>query len=153
MYSFALTLHSWLRWLVLIAGALATSTAIRSWLGGVAWPKSGKVPAFLVFMIAVDLQLLFGLILWATSPTVLIARAAMGPAMKDPLLRFWAVEHGFTSLIGVVLVHIGYALAKREGDATAKFKRSAMLFGFAFVTFLVANPWPFRLVGRPLFRM
>lgn len=152
MYSLALTLHSWVRWFVLLGGALAVSHAMRSSQRGVEWPKGGKVPLFLAFMIAVDVQLLLGLVLWATSPTVLAARSMMGKAMKEPLLRFWTVEHGFTALIGVVLVHVGYALGKREGESAAKFKRAAMLFGFAWVTFLVANPWPFRLIGRPLFR-
>jgi hypothetical protein len=151
MYTLALTLHSWVRWFVLLAGVLATTHALRSSQSGAEYPK--KVPVFLAFMIAVDLQLTLGLVLWATSPTVAAGHAAMGAAMKDPLVRFWMVEHEFTALVGVVLVHLGYALGKREGDAAAKFKRAAMLFGFAWVTFLVANPWPFRLVGRPLFRL
>lgn len=153
MFALALTLHSWVRWLVLLAGLFAVITAVRGYRSGAAWPASGKVPAFLAFLIVTDVQLLLGLVLWATSSIVSGARAAMGLAMKDPLQRFWTVEHGITALIGVVLVHVGYAMAKRDGEAAAKFRRSVMLFGFALVCFVVANPWPWRLVGRPLLRI
>jgi len=91
--------------------------------------------------------------LWATSPVVAAARAAGGAAMKDPVSRFWFVEHGVTALVGVVLVHVGYGMAKRGApDLTAnvRYRRAALMFGLALVCFLVATPWPFRLVGRPL---
>ncbi|MBI2390713.1 MAG: hypothetical protein HYV09_14075 [Deltaproteobacteria bacterium] len=151
MYSLTLTLHSHVRWLVLIAGAIAVFVASRGWLRRQPWPTSGKVPALLVFLIAVDLQLLLGVVAYATSPLVGRAHAAMGAAMRDPTLRFWAVEHAFAAVIGVVLVHVGYALAKRGDDATARFRRAALFSGFALLSFLVATPWPWRAVGRPLF--
>lgn len=150
MYSIALTTHSWVRWLVLLAGAFAVVSAGRSWRSRAPWPSSGKVPAHLVFLIAVDIQLLLGLVLYATSPLVTNARAALKVAMRDPVMRFWAVEHAFASILGVVLVHVGYALAKRGADATARFRRAALFFGFALLCFLYANPWPWRIVGRAL---
>lgn len=150
MYALTLTLHSYVRWLVLLAGAVAVVVASRGWLRRDPWPTSGKVPALLVFLIAVDVQLLLGVVLYATSPLVGKAHAAMGAAMRDPTLRFWAVEHAFATVIGVVLVHVGYALAKRGDDATARFRRAALLYGFALVSFLIATPWPWRVVGRPL---
>lgn len=153
MYTFALTLHSWVRWLVLLAALFASVVAVRGATSGRPWPERGKVPAFLALMILTDVQLLLGLTLWATSPIVSSARQAMGVAMKSPVLRFWTVEHGFAALFGVVLVHVGYALSKKDVEAPARYRRAAWTFGLALVCFLVANPWPWRLVGRPLFRM
>jgi ABC-type xylose transport system permease subunit len=151
MYQIALTLHSWVRWIVLLAALFAVITAVRGARAGV-WPASGKVPAFLALMIAADVQLLLGLTLWATSPIVASARQAMGAAMKSPVQRWWTVEHGFAALFGIVVVHVGFAMAKREGDAIARFKRAAWTFGFALICFLVANPWPWREIGRGWFR-
>lgn len=153
MYPLVLTLHSWVRWLVLLAGVVATLTATRAWLAKAPWPASGKVPAHLIFLIATDVQLLLGLALWATSPIVAGARAAMGVAMKDPTLRFWTVEHGFAAIFGVVLVHVGYALSKRGDDDAARYKRAALGFGLALLSFLFANPWPWRVVGRAWLRL
>jgi hypothetical protein len=101
-------------------------------------------------MICADLQLLLGLLLYfVASPLTKAALAAFGPAMKDPVLRFWAVEHGFAMLAGIALVHVGKVLAgKAEG--VAKHARARTFFTAAFIAFVVGNPWPFMAYGRSL---
>jgi hypothetical protein len=152
MYTAVLTLHSLARWLVLLAGAYALVRAIAEARGTVT-PIAGKSRPNLAFLIATDVQLLLGLLLASSSPTVTTAMANMGAAMHDPTLRFWAVEHATLMILGVILVHIGFARAKRALDTVARGKRAAVPFALGLLCFVLGTPWPWLLVGRPLLRM
>ena len=91
MYTLVLALHSWVRWAVVISGLLATASTFMSRPAGQADPadKYG-----LIFTITLDLQMLLGLLLYfALSPTTAAIMNDFGAAMKDPVARFWAVEH------------------------------------------------------------
>ena len=60
MYLTVLLLHSWLRWLALVAGIGATFAAF-----GKGAPRLRSAERWgLIFMIALDLQLLLGLLLY-----------------------------------------------------------------------------------------
>src|SRR5688500_11690950 len=102
MYELALILHSWLRWAAIVAGVAATIMAFTSRPAagnqvapGRTEPAAGQADRWgLIFMIALDLQLLLGLLLYfAVSPTTRAIFADFGAAMRDPVARFWAVEH------------------------------------------------------------
>src|SRR5438477_2986272 len=104
MYSLILLLHSWLRWLALAAGAGATFAAFGKRDGAIRTAERWG----LIFMIALDLQLLLGLLLYGLlSPYTAAAMKDFGAAMRDPVLRFWVVEHLTTMVSAVVLVHVG----------------------------------------------
>ena len=62
MYGLALTVHSWLRWAVLIMGALAVARALNGWLGRKRW-EAADDKAGLLFTVMMDVQLLVGLLL------------------------------------------------------------------------------------------
>src|ERR1700742_2122663 len=109
MYTLVLALHSWVRWAVIISGLLATASPFMSARAGEPDPadKWG-----LIFMITLDLQMLLGLLLYfALSPTTAAIMNDFGGAMKDPVARFWAVEHEVAMLIAVILAHVGRILA------------------------------------------
>jgi hypothetical protein len=150
MYSVILLLHSWLRWLALGAGVAATVGAFGS--GGEALRRAERWG--LIFMIALDVQLLLGLLLYgALSPFTSQAMQDFGGAMRDPMLRFWAVEH-FTMMLGAaIVVHIGRVLARSTPDAGKKRKRLLIGFAVAMLLVLAGIPWPWMAVGRPLFRI
>lgn len=152
MYDFALTLHSWIRWAVLLAGVYALVAALTE-ARKPATPVTTRSPSALAFLIATDLQLLLGLTLAFTSPIVANAWADLRPAMHDPTLRFWAVEHGTLMILGVILVHVGFARGKRAVDTVARGKRLAIPFALGLLCFVLGMPWPWMVVGRPLFRM
>ena len=66
-------------------------------------------------MIALDVQMLLGLLLYGVlSPYTAAAMKDFGAAMRDPVLRFWAVEHLTMMLSAVVLVHVGRVLARKD---------------------------------------
>ena len=150
MYSTFLLLHSWLRWLALLAGAGATVFALGR--GGEALRRTGQWG--LIFMIALDVQLLLGLVLYGVlSPYTAVAMNDFGAAMRDPVVRFWAVEHLTMMLSAVILVHVGRVLARKAVDVETKRKRLLIFFGLAVLLLLLGMPWPGMATGRPLFRM
>ncbi|UYQ91847.1 hypothetical protein MKQ68_17310 [Chitinophaga horti] len=132
MYTTVLFLHSILRWAIVLAGLWAVLRAFKG--------VSGKTPftpadnkAGLFYMIFLDLQLLFGLILYGISPLLKSAMADMGAAMKNPELRFWAVEHFALALVAIVLAHIGRSKVKKATTDAAKHKKGLVLFGLSFL--------------------
>jgi hypothetical protein len=69
-YSITLYAHSYVRWAVVILGALLLVQALIGWLGKRPWDASvGRLGSF--FSISMDIQLLLGLLLYGVfSPAV-----------------------------------------------------------------------------------
>ncbi len=148
IYTSFLVVHSWLRWLVLVLLIVSLVLALQKQNG------PGAKRASLFTVIGFDLQLLFGLMLYAfLSPVTKSAFADFGAAMKDGSIRFFAVEHIFGAIVAVVLVHVGHALGKRASDDAAAAKKRLIFFGLALVVIFLAIPWPFYAAARPLFRV
>lgn len=153
MHNTILLLHSWLRWVVLALLVIAILQAFQGWFKQTAWTDQHK-RINLFTMIAADVQLLLGLLLYFVSgpwSQSLFSNTKM--VMKTRSLRYFAVEHLFLMLLALVLIHVGYARAKRLTDATQKHKAAALFFLFALIAILASIPWPFlSQVGRPWFR-
>jgi hypothetical protein len=151
MYMLVLVLHSWLRWGAIIAGVLALFSLFSS------NPQSradGADRWGLFFTIALDLQLLLGLLLYLfLSPMTTGLFGDFGAAMRDPIARFWAVEHGTLMLVAIVVAHVGRVLARKAGSPAARRRRLLACFVLALVAILAATPWPGFRAGRPLFRV
>jgi hypothetical protein len=133
---------------------LAVIAIYRSYIG----MSSGKVfsngdkRTGLFLMIAAHTTLLVGLYLWFTGPWGLanIRNLGFGDVMKDPVYRYFAIEHLTGMLIAIVLITIGRGAAKKSIPDAAKFRRSFWFFLVALVIILVTVPWPFRAgIGRP----
>jgi hypothetical protein len=82
-----------------------------------------------------------------------VAMQDFGTAMRDPILRFWAVEHFTMMLSAAILVHVGRVLARKTADAGKKRMRLLICFGLALLLILLGMPWPGMATGRPLFRV
>jgi hypothetical protein len=154
MYLLVLVLHSWLRWAVIIAGLLAVVTLLMSQpRPGVADP-SDRWGRF--FIIALDLQFVLGLLLYVgLSPTTyaIFHETGFGAAMRDPVARFWAVEHVTLMLVAVVVAHVGRVLARKAATPAAKRTRLLVCFVVALLAIFARTPWPGTTAGRPLFRV
>jgi hypothetical protein len=141
MYTGLLHTHNLFRWLVLLAAVFAIGLALTGWLGKKPWTKKDNL-AGLLFTIFVDIQLVIGLILYFfVSPFTKAAFADFGAAMKDPVLRFYAVEHILLMVAALVLVHIGRVKAKKEIVAWKKHRTAAIWYGIAFILILAGIPW------------
>lgn len=149
-----LVLHSLVRWIVVGLGLFACARALSGWAGKRAWTPADS-RAGLLFMISVDVQLLFGLVLYvAVSPITHAALQDFGAAMRDDTLRFYAVEHSALGLLALVAVH-ATRLSIRRVEGTARHKRTAIGFVIACLLVLATVPWPFlaRGAGRPWLRI
>jgi hypothetical protein len=152
MYPTVLWLHSYWRWVVLLAGANALA---RATLGGTrGWPWTRRAQHLhTLFVASLDLQLLLGLILYVyASPSTQAAFADLDQVMKNPHYRFWTVEHGPVQLLAVVVAHIGKHRVKRAASDHQRHRRCSIFTGIAIVLILAAIPWPGLDVARPLFR-
>jgi hypothetical protein len=151
MYTTLLILHSWIRWIALVAIVGATLAVVR---GKVEGTSSVADRWGLLAMMALDIQMLIGLILYlVVSPNMQEIRAHFGEAMKNPQLRFWAVEHVTAMFVALILVHVGRVLARKARTPAAKRVRLLVCFGIATVAMFLGTPWPGTPAGRPLFRL
>ena len=66
----------------------------------------------------------------------------MASAMKDPITRYWTVEHITLMIIAVILITIARLSMKKLKTDTAKHKRLFFLNIIALVFILAAIPWP-----------
>jgi hypothetical protein len=153
MYLTLLTLHSLLRWVVIGLGfwavlrAYAGASSKRAWAP--ADDSSGRW-----FTMSLDVQFLLGLVLYAgLSPITSQAFGDMGEAMRNPVVRFWTVEHAALMLLGIVLAHVGRARSRRPVSDAARHRTCAVFFALSLLAVLAAIPWPFMNVGRPLLRL
>jgi len=150
MYEAVLVAHSWIRWFALVSAFGATLAVIRNQVQG---DRSIADRWGLMLIMSLDLQLLLGLLLYlVVSPNMQVIRADFGGAMKDPVARFWAVEHVTMMFVAIALAHVGRVLARKAADVTAKRTRLLICFGLALLLLLAGIPWPGLRAGRPLLR-
>ena len=151
MYGAVLLLHSWIRWIALVAGVGVTLAAVR---GKVQGESSIADRWAMVAMMALDIQMLVGLILYlGLSPNMQEILNHFGESMRRADTRFWAVEHITAMIAAVALSHVGRVLARKAKDPAAKRTRLLITFGLATLLMVVGMPWPGRPGGRPLFRL
>ncbi len=150
MYELTLTLHSIVRWLVLIAGVIAVLQALAGWRGTRPWTaRDDRIG--MIYTISLDVQLLLGLLLFfVLSPITRAAMSSMGSAMQNEVTRFFLVEHFPLMLIAIIIAHIGRSRARKAGDDRGKHKQSFIFYAISLVLILLAIPWPFMSYGRPL---
>jgi uncharacterized membrane-anchored protein len=147
MYTAFLFAHSWLRWAVLIFGIVALVGALKKHARNDLAPDKSS----LGFLISADLQLLAGIALYALSPYFAMISSAPGEAMRDPSIRYFAVEHTLAMIVAIVLVHVGRIVGKRSASPN-RYRTAAVLFALALVIMAASIPWPFLGEARPLLR-
>ncbi len=152
MYTFTLFLHSWNRWLILIAGILVIAAAMKGLMSNSDFTRFQKRWST-VFIGSLHLQLLVGFVMYFfLSPFTAQALNDFGAAMKDSVLRFWAVEHTLVNVIAIGLAQTGSILAKRAGTPQSKHRRTLVWTGIALILILAMIPLGMMGVSRPLFR-
>ena len=152
MYSFLLLLHSWIRWALLGAALASMAKSLAGWKAGRDWePGDEKLAKASLGM--VHGQLLIGLLLYAVySPVTQAAFQDFGAAMKDRILRFYAVEHLTGMLLAVAVIMATRVRSKRaEGSARHRIWGLGLLFFLLVVA--AAIPWPGLQYGRPWIRL
>ena len=148
MYAFLVATHNIIRWVVVILGLIAVARAFWGWFGKKEWTvRERKIGIF--FTSAVDVQLLLGVVLYFVFSNwglKAILDQGMSFVMGSTEYRFFAVEHVFFMILGVIFAHLGSMLPKKVDDSESKFKRAAIWFTLALLVILAGIPWT-----RPLF--
>lgn len=150
MYTGLLHLHNLLRYAVVILLIIAVVKAFNGWFGKKPYTATdNKISLYL--LISAHLQLLIGLGLYFISPIVEMGLSDMGSAMKNPIARFWTVEHGLSMLIGIGIITLGRIMSKKAASDNIKHRRAAVYFALAMVLIFSAIPWPFSEIPRDWF--
>lgn len=132
-----------MRWVALLSGVLA----VVSVLGSAAGAKTNRWAR--IFVIALDVQLLLGLLLLVT----LNVFSDFGATMRDPIARFYTVEHETIMILAIALAHVGRVRVRKASSAAAARTQSLIFFGLATLLLLAGTPWPGMRDNRPLFRL
>jgi len=147
-----LVLHNILRWAILLFGVWTVLNALTGVMSKRAFTANDN-RSNLFFMIFCDIQLLLGLVLYFSNSWFDKLKTGMGPVMKNPVDRFFTVEHTSMMILAWILVHVGRTSVKRAGTDAAKHKKMLIFFGLALLLILAAIPWPFRAeIARPFLR-
>jgi hypothetical protein len=146
LYTALLHVHSVGRWIVLLLLVFAILNSLIA--GNRPYIKSDARLGLLLTIFA-DIMLLVGAYLWYAGAWGYkqIAAHGMNDAMKDPGIRFFAVEHLAGMLIAIILIHIGKAQGRRRISDQAKHRRTMIFYLLALLIILVSIPWPFRGIG------
>jgi hypothetical protein len=117
------TVHSWVRWLVLLAligGAVVGLVRYRrraDWDGGI----------FQVAVMILDIQVAIGVVIWIVDK-----------AWDETF--FFKVLHPVSMLAALAVAHAGFAVAKRRADLRSNLLAGASLF-VSLVLIVLAIPW------------
>jgi hypothetical protein len=152
--SILVVVHSIWRWVVL---ATALAALVKAFIG---WQQQQPYTPLdrrfgMMYTMAVDIQVLIGLILWITEQRFLVFAGSMANAQ----MRFYGVEHPAIMLAALALAHIGYSRSRRGVTGEPELRtapqvgggarvlvgsqhRTAALFYLAsFILILAAIPW------------
>lgn len=126
MHQLINTIHSYNRYLILAALILVLYRSWTGWKGQKSFVKADNTASVALLGLA-HLQLLLGLIQYfGTSTIVQSAMADMGAAMKNPWLRYFAVEHITMMILGIACIQVGRTLSKKATDDNTKHKKLAI---------------------------
>lgn len=152
MYDVFLFVHSWFRWIVLVAGLRLYFLLAIGLIKKKSWSATDS-KAVSQFNEALMYQVAMGLGLYLfLSPLPKIGWSDMNFAYKDPAFRFWTLEHPIGMITGLIIFQIGRVLAIKKFSVEKRFKVLFISFTVAFLIIIATIPWPFLKHGRNFFR-
>jgi hypothetical protein len=112
---------------VLIAAVIAIVGALAGWLGTLP-PRLTARKAGLIYVIALDVQLLLGIVLW-------VGRGGYG-ALPQP----FRLEHPLTMILAAVVAHVGQVLARRAKTPRAAARTVTIAVAVSLVLVVLGIP-------------
>ena len=119
-------LHSYWRYVVLVAAVVGLIWASAGWLGSSSSPRSVRL-AGLIYTIPLDIQMLLGIILW-----VLESRWSVPGSFR--------FEHPTIMILAIVVAHGGQAMARRSADPKSAARTVAIAITISLVLVVVGIP-------------
>jgi hypothetical protein len=147
LYNAMVHVHSVGRWIVLL---LLVFAILNSLIAGRRPFIRTDARLGLLLTIFADLMLLIGAYLWYAGHwgyQAIKAKASFSDVMKDPVVRFYAVEHLTGMIIAIILIHIGKAQGRKAMSDKSKHRRTMIFYFLALLIILASIPWPFRAIG------
>jgi hypothetical protein len=152
MYSVLLTIHSLVRWLVLISLFIAVYRAYKGWHNKGTFSKFDNTIRVATVTTS-HIQLVLGISLYCISPVVRYFLNYFKKAVHEREIRFFGMEHITMMVIAIVIITIGAAKVNRQTTDQQRFKTMAIWFTIALVIIFSSIPWQFSpLTSRPYFR-
>ena len=130
--------HSSLAYLVLLLIVIAIGLSFMTWFKKGAFTPTIKKAGLYAF-VATHVQFLLGLVLYVVSPLGWDNLSA--DAMKDSIMRLYAVEHPFTMIIGIIVISLGYIRMKKAEDDRKKLQSIWLYYTIGLVLILSRIPW------------
>ena len=144
--------HNILRWVILIFLLWSIVRSFSGWRSKTIFRVTDK-RVWLFTLIFSHLTLLLGLfqVFFGRFGIFTTALPKGTNIMKDRFYRFFWIEHPVTMLIAIILVTLGYGMAKKSVPDQLKYKKAFWFFLIALLLILAGIPWPFlNVIGRPL---
>jgi len=138
-YSTVLFLHNSFRWAILAVGIYALFRATTGILAKGGWlPADDK--ARRLFPIALDIQVVLGVVLMFVSPVAQNAFSNMANAMRTREIRLAVIEHPFIAIAALALAHMGSVKIRKLKDSREKFKAIVLYYGLALLLLVARMP-------------
>ena len=139
--------HNLFRWILLIIAIITIYKYYIGWKGNKKFTSGDNILGS-SFIAVMHLQLLIGLVLYFfLSPISQAAMSNMALTMKDPVLRFWGVEHFAGMLIAVIVAQVGRIISKKSANDIDKYKKGFIYYLISILIVIASIPWPFRIDG------
>ena len=123
MYEIVLSVHSYVRWLALVGLLAVLIRSALGWFGGRAW-QNGDDRLLRASTGLLGIQFILGLLLYLIwSPFTLATFGNFGVLSKDPIYRFFTIDHAVAMFVAVGLFNVGGAVS-RKGATDAEYKGS-----------------------------
>jgi len=137
-------MHSGWRYVIIVLIILAIIYGKQTALGKKAFNGTTKKMGMFT-MIAMDIQFLGGLVLYFffLSSQTNFKIGKLTDQLGVSQFRTIALEHAIGMLIALILVHVGYAKAKKALNDTEAGKKQYIYMLIAFIIILISIPWPF----------
>jgi hypothetical protein len=120
------TFHSFWRYAVLIAAIVGLVGALGGWLGSLpARPTARK--AGLIYIIAIDIQALVGIVLWLAKGWY-----------ANP--GYYRAEHPATMLLALLVAHVGQVLSRRAKTDKGAARAVAIAVAVSLVLVIIGIP-------------
>lgn len=140
-----LHIHSLFRWLALVFLLIAIVKSFVGLQGKKPFTKGDNIIA-LILLSVTHLQFIVGLVIY-----FMRGWSSQLSNMGNSTARFWALEHGLSMIVAVVLITVGRVRSKKAPSDELKHKRGYIMYALAFLIVLWAGLIKPYALGRGLF--
>lgn len=136
MEKFIQQAHSGWAYIALFVLLIAVVNGLSGFFGNREFKASDRRLG-LFALISAHVQLVFGLLVYFTSPLGFASFGQMGNAA----LRLTSLEHPLVNVLAIVLITIGWSKHKKKEQSKEKFRCFAIFYTLGLVFILSRIPW------------